>query len=227
MLDRGGRDLPAVLLSQQAAAGSCSVGTRASSQADFRVVEWTSLGSLGAVVRGQQRDFPRSSIPQARRRLHRVLALLAEQKDRFSSSYPIEQTPTSRCICSSTPTTDARAMPAALPSPARAVVLARASVALSELVHLDTDVSALVARQCPARPRGIMWAHSTWLSVAVRLLLIAEIPVVSAAWLVGEVPVLGIHEAQRVRGVASEVLGDQCPGVVYVGADLRGSEEHG
>ena len=50
--------------------------------------------------------------------------------------YPIEQTPTSGCICNSTPTTDAHAIPAALPSPARAVLLARANGALSELVHL-------------------------------------------------------------------------------------------
>jgi len=51
----------------------------------------------------------------------------------ISSSHPIEQTPASRCICSSTPSTDARAIPAALPSPARAVALARANAALSEL----------------------------------------------------------------------------------------------
>ena len=37
----------------------------------------------------------------------------------ISSSYPIEQTPTSGCICNSRPTTDAHAIPAALPSPAR------------------------------------------------------------------------------------------------------------
>ena len=37
----------------------------------------------------------------------------------ISSSCPIEQTPTSRCICSSTPATDARAIPAALRSPLR------------------------------------------------------------------------------------------------------------
>ena len=52
----------------------------------------------------------------------------------ISSSHPIEQTPTSGCISSSTPTTDAHATPAALPSPGRAVVLARANAALSELV---------------------------------------------------------------------------------------------
>jgi hypothetical protein len=51
-----------------------------------------------------------------------------------NSSCPIQQPPTSRCVCSSTPTTDARAAPAALPSPARAVVLPRANAALSELV---------------------------------------------------------------------------------------------
>jgi hypothetical protein len=69
----------------------------------------------------------------------------------ISSSYPIEQTPTSRCISSSTPTTDARAIPAALPSPARAAVLARANAALSELVqrgNADTDeVRARNARE--------------------------------------------------------------------------------
>jgi hypothetical protein len=41
----------------------------------------------------------------------------------ISSSYPIEHTPTSGCICSSTPTTDGHPIPTALPSPARAVVL--------------------------------------------------------------------------------------------------------
>jgi hypothetical protein len=49
-----------------------------------------------------------------------------------SSSCPIEQRPSSRFICSFTPTTDTRANPAALPSPARAVELARANAALSE-----------------------------------------------------------------------------------------------
>jgi hypothetical protein len=42
----------------------------------------------------------------------------------ISSSYPIEPMPTSGCICNSAPTTDTHAIPAALPSPARAVVLA-------------------------------------------------------------------------------------------------------
>ena len=60
----------------------------------------------------------------------------------ISSSYRIEQTPTSGCICSSTPTTDARAIPAALPSPAGAVVLARANAALSELVHSTSPAPA-------------------------------------------------------------------------------------
>ncbi len=59
----------------------------------------------------------------------------------ISSSYPIEQTPTSGCMCRSTPTTDAHAIPAALPSPARAVVVARANAALSELVHCDSAAS--------------------------------------------------------------------------------------
>src|ERR1700733_10742137 len=59
----------------------------------------------------------------------------------ISSSYLIEQTPTSGCICSSAPTTDARAISPALPSPAGAVVLARANAALSELVLRGSQVS--------------------------------------------------------------------------------------
>jgi hypothetical protein len=55
-----------------------------------------------------------------------------------SSSCALEQRPTSRYICSFTPTTDTRAIPAALPSPARAVALARANAALSELVQLGS-----------------------------------------------------------------------------------------
>jgi hypothetical protein len=62
-----------------------------------------------------------------------------------SSSRPIEQTATSRCACSSTPTTHARAIPAALPSPPRAVVLARANAALSELVRGES-VGAVFGR---------------------------------------------------------------------------------
>ena len=58
----------------------------------------------------------------------------------ISSSYPIEQTPTSGFICRSTPTTDAHAIPAALPSPARAVALARVNAALSELVQTSSVV---------------------------------------------------------------------------------------
>jgi hypothetical protein len=60
----------------------------------------------------------------------------------ISPSYPIEQTPTAGCIRSSTPTTDAHAIPAALPSPARAIVLARANAALSELVRCESLGSA-------------------------------------------------------------------------------------
>jgi hypothetical protein len=50
-----------------------------------------------------------------------------------SSSYPIEQTPTSQCGRGSTPMTYARVIPAILRSPAKAVVLAGANAALSEL----------------------------------------------------------------------------------------------
>ena len=76
----------------------------------------------------------------------------------ISSSYLIEQTPTSGCICSSTPTTDARAIPPALPSPAGAVVLARANAALSELVPSESESLRLqiarTARGCRSvRPR--------------------------------------------------------------------------
>ena len=59
-----------------------------------------------------------------------------------SSSRPIEQTATSRCACSSTPTTHARAIPAALASPPRAVVLARANAALSELSDSPGRIAA-------------------------------------------------------------------------------------
>ena len=65
----------------------------------------------------------------------------------ISSSYPIEQTPTSGCICNSTPTTDAHAIAAALPSPARAVALARANAALS-------------------RNDGLNWPHCDGLELA-------------------------------------------------------------
>ena len=65
----------------------------------------------------------------------------------ISSSYLIEQTPTSGWICGSTPTTDARAIPPALPSPAGAVVLARANAALSELVPCDSAARRLEIAQ--------------------------------------------------------------------------------
>ena len=91
-----------------------------------------------------------SSIPQARRRLHRGPRCWRSRRTAISSSYPIEQTPTSGCICSSTPTTDAHAIPAALPSPARAVVLARVNAALSELVQ----TSSVVQRRQRGRSRG-------------------------------------------------------------------------
>ena len=69
----------------------------------------------------------------------------------ISSSYPIERTPTSGCICNSTPTTDAHTIPAALPSPARAVVLARANAALSELVAAAAKSGAPPVCGMPAR----------------------------------------------------------------------------
>ena len=71
----------------------------------------------------------------------------------ISPSYPIEQTPTSGCICNSTPSTDARATPAALPSPAGAVVLARANAALSELVQTNSVVECR-RRGWSLRPSG-------------------------------------------------------------------------
>ena len=80
----------------------------------------------------------------------------------ISSSYPIEQTPTSGCICNSTPTTDAHPIPAAIPSPARAVVLARANAALSELVRSGSQrqpepgarvLGGAAARVLAGRPR--------------------------------------------------------------------------
>ena len=52
-------------------------------------------------------------------------------------------------LCSSTPT-DAHAIPGALPSPARAVVLARANAALSEIV-LCGHVVRPMADDCLAR----------------------------------------------------------------------------
>ena len=42
----------------------------------------------------------------------------------------------------------------------------------------------------------------------------------------GEVPVLGIHQAQRVGCIAPEVLRDQSPGIGLVAADLRGAKQH-
>jgi hypothetical protein len=74
-----------------------------------------------------------------------------------SSSSSIEQRPTSRCICSFTPTADTHAIPAALPSPARAVELARANAALSEIV----PSGQVIGRAAGCRSRR----HSSKLSV--------------------------------------------------------------
>ena len=103
---------------------------------------WTISGSLISASRSPHRYFRRSSIPQARRRLHRCPRCWRSRRTANSSSYPIEHTPRSGCICSSAPTTDAHAIPAALPSPARAVVLAGANAALSELVNLISLIAA-------------------------------------------------------------------------------------
>ena len=68
---------------------------------------------------------PRSS-PTIRSPRPATSSLTAQsRRTAISSSYSIEHTPTSGCICSSTPTTDARAIPAALPSHARATLRAR------------------------------------------------------------------------------------------------------
>ena len=103
---------------------------------------WTISDSLISASRSPHRYFRRSSIPQARRRLHRCPRCWRSRRTANSSSYPIEHTPRSGCICSSAPTTDAHAIPAALPSPARAVVLAGANAALSELVNLISLIAA-------------------------------------------------------------------------------------
>jgi hypothetical protein len=66
-----------------------------------------------------------------------------------SSSRSIEQRPTSRFICSFTPTTDMRTIPAALPSPARVVELARANAALSEIVPGDNAIDDRVHARNP------------------------------------------------------------------------------
>jgi hypothetical protein len=65
--------------------------------------------------------------------MHRVLALLAEQKNRYQLLVS-DRANADVTMHSSTPSTDTRAIPAALSSPARAVALARANAALSELV---------------------------------------------------------------------------------------------
>jgi hypothetical protein len=75
-----------------------------------------------------------------------------------SSSGPVEQPPTSRCICSTAATTDARAIPAARPSPARAVVLARANAALSELVRTGSEVGVEEGGCSPTRARASVLA---------------------------------------------------------------------
>ena len=82
----------------------------------------------------------------------------------ISSSYLIEQTPTSGCICNSTPTTDAHAIPAALPSPAGAVVLARANAALSELVQTSSVVECR-RRGWSRRRSGSRRAPAAWPAV--------------------------------------------------------------
>jgi hypothetical protein len=68
-----------------------------------------------------------------------------------SSSCSIEQRPTSRCVCSFTPTADTRAIPATLPSPARPVELPRANGALSEIVHSTSQHGG--DSRCPSARR--------------------------------------------------------------------------
>jgi hypothetical protein len=60
--------------------------------------------------------------------------LLAEQKNRYSLVVPDRANADVRMHIQLAPTTDARAIPPPLPSPAGAVVLARANAAQSELV---------------------------------------------------------------------------------------------
>ena len=100
------------------------------------------VGATGLPLRWgarARRRPPRSSAP---RPFHKPGADLAacprcsrSRRTAVSSSCPIEQTLTSRCVCSFTVTTDARANPAAPPSPTRAVALARANAELSEIVR--------------------------------------------------------------------------------------------
>jgi hypothetical protein len=103
------------------------------------------MSRTSATVTRRSRPTARSSSPA--RPFHKPGAGCAacprcrrSRRTAVSPSCPIEQTPMSRCICSSTPTTDARAIAGALRSPARAGVLARANAALPELV-----VNALIA----------------------------------------------------------------------------------
>jgi hypothetical protein len=88
---------------------------------------------LGAARRGSRETTPFRPFHKPGAGCTACSRCWRSRRTAVSSSYPIEQTPTSGCICSSTPSTDARAIPAALPSPARGVVLARANAALSEL----------------------------------------------------------------------------------------------
>ena len=79
----------------------------------------------------------------------------------ISSSYLIEQTPTSGCIYAAPRRRrDCSGIPAALPSPARAVVLARPNATLSELVR-STSHRAEGSRASSAR-RAVV---ASWLLV--------------------------------------------------------------
>jgi hypothetical protein len=85
------------------------------------------------------------------------------EEPRVSWSCPIEQMPTSGCICNSTPSTDARAIRAAVPSPARAVVPDRANAALPELVpSISAENERWRARRSNGGAGVDRWDAPTW-----------------------------------------------------------------
>ena len=133
-----------------------------------------------------------------------------------SSSCPIEQTPTSRSICSSTPTTDARAIPAVLPSPARAGVLTRANAALSELVRfrLCPEPSIWLRSASALSPSTSLGGPSTLLDCLRER--------ASHRWQRRERPVCSIAAAAKRGRRATAVGGHARPPVLQV-AHLRTS----
>ena len=120
----------------------------------------------------------------------------------ISASYPIEHTPTSGCICSSTPTTDARTIPTGLPSPARAVVLARADAALPELVRTRSGVGVDEGGCSPTRAGARCACRSSWIRPAAST---PATPAIAAK----EGSRRNRSQRRTVEGVEMRIFGDE------------------